>query len=186
MVGLSGASSAQVVTDGGGNYSFSGLLAGSYTVTPSLSDRGFSPGSAAVNLSTAGATGINFVFSPGNSTTITIDSVTLDSSSVPLPGSTAYVAAITNRTSSVATNLVVQNWVVQGSTRRAAGGTVLTSCGSQDGFLDVGTCQFSWALFPSNNGTGVGGLMPGSATGVIHLEQSGQVIYEYAVPITLY
>ena len=59
-VTLSGAGSAATSTDASGNYSFTGLAAGSYTVTPTLSGYTFSPPSAAVTVSTANVTGENF------------------------------------------------------------------------------------------------------------------------------
>ena len=47
-------------TDASGNYSFAGLLAGSYTVTPSLAGYTFSPVNLFPTLSTADSTGNNF------------------------------------------------------------------------------------------------------------------------------
>ena len=60
---LSGASSATVTADASGNYSFSGLAKGSYTVTPSKAGFSFSPTSASVNVSGANTTGVNFTAS---------------------------------------------------------------------------------------------------------------------------
>jgi hypothetical protein len=45
---LSGANTGSVVTDANGNYSFSGLAAGNYMVTPSLAGFIFSPVNSAV------------------------------------------------------------------------------------------------------------------------------------------
>ncbi len=59
-VALSGAASSIVTADSSGNYVFSGLLAGSYTVTPSLADTLFSPSSQRVVLNSFNATGVNF------------------------------------------------------------------------------------------------------------------------------
>jgi hypothetical protein len=61
VITLSGANTGSAMTDASGNYSFSGLAAGSYTVTPSLAGHTFSPISNAVT-TTSGrtATGINF------------------------------------------------------------------------------------------------------------------------------
>jgi len=59
-VTLAGTSSAATSTDSSGNYSFAGLPAGSYTVTPSLAGYGFTPASSAVTLSGADVTGVNF------------------------------------------------------------------------------------------------------------------------------
>ncbi|MBK9518622.1 MAG: hypothetical protein IPO09_14975 [Anaeromyxobacter sp.] len=60
-VTLSGAASATTTTGAGGAYTFNGLAAGSYTVTPSLAGHTFSPASLAVTLGNANATGKGFV-----------------------------------------------------------------------------------------------------------------------------
>jgi hypothetical protein len=61
LITLSGANTGSAVTDAQGNYSFSGLAAGSYTVTPSLAGHTFSPTSHTVTTTSGGtATGINF------------------------------------------------------------------------------------------------------------------------------
>jgi len=58
---LSGDGSATTTTNTSGNYSFSGIANGNYTVTPSLTGYTFSPASSAVNVSGANITGTNFV-----------------------------------------------------------------------------------------------------------------------------
>jgi len=60
VVTLGGAASATSTADASGNYSFSGLAGGSYTVTPSLTGFTFSPASQAVIVSNANVTGVNF------------------------------------------------------------------------------------------------------------------------------
>jgi hypothetical protein len=59
-VGLSGAATATVTADSSGNYSFSGLANGTYTVTPSRSGSTFDPTSQSVTVNGANATAINF------------------------------------------------------------------------------------------------------------------------------
>jgi hypothetical protein len=54
MITLSGANTGSVVTDASGNYTFSGLAAGSYTVTPSLAGYIFSPASSVVTTISGG------------------------------------------------------------------------------------------------------------------------------------
>jgi len=60
---LTGAATASATTDASGNYTFSNLANGSYTVTPSKSGYTFSPTSIAVTLSGANQTGKNFTAS---------------------------------------------------------------------------------------------------------------------------
>lgn len=57
---MTGAATASTVTDADGNYIFSGLYNGRYTITPSKNGFAFSPTSTAVNLNGANQTGKNF------------------------------------------------------------------------------------------------------------------------------
>lgn len=59
-VKLSGAATGATTADASGNYSFSGLMGGAYTVTPVLPGYIFTPYSQAVNLSATNATNVNF------------------------------------------------------------------------------------------------------------------------------
>ncbi len=59
-VALTGAATANTTADASGNYGFSGLANGSYTVTPSKTGCTFSPTSIAVSISGADQTGKNF------------------------------------------------------------------------------------------------------------------------------
>ena len=59
-VALNGAASATTTADGSGNYSFSGLPNGSYTVTPSKVGLSFSPGSRVVTINGANVSSVNF------------------------------------------------------------------------------------------------------------------------------
>src|SRR6185312_3116631 len=57
---LSGASSANTVTDSFGNYSLGGLADGTYTVTPSEAGYVFTPASQTITISGAHSLGVNF------------------------------------------------------------------------------------------------------------------------------
>ena len=59
-VSLSGATTATTTANSSGAYMVSGLVAGSYTVTPSNTGYTFSPASQNVSVSTASLTGVNF------------------------------------------------------------------------------------------------------------------------------
>jgi inhibitor of cysteine peptidase len=56
-----GAGGTSVVTDSNGDYTFTGVLAGSYTLTPSRNGYGFGPSSRNVTVGSANVTGQNFV-----------------------------------------------------------------------------------------------------------------------------
>jgi hypothetical protein len=64
---LSGAASATTITDNRGNYSFSGLPSGNYTVTPSKNQFSFSPPNQSKTISTSDVTGVNFTASQAGS-----------------------------------------------------------------------------------------------------------------------
>ena len=57
---LSGAASRFVTTDSAGNYTFSGLANGSYSVTPTQSGYAFTPATIPVSITEASVTGVNF------------------------------------------------------------------------------------------------------------------------------
>jgi len=59
-VSLSGAASATTTTDSSGNYKFSGLASGKYTVTPSKSQFSFSPASQSMLVDESDVVGVNF------------------------------------------------------------------------------------------------------------------------------
>jgi hypothetical protein len=59
-VALSGAATATTTTDASGNYTFSGLSNGSYTVTPTKSGVTITPASVPVTIANANVTNVNF------------------------------------------------------------------------------------------------------------------------------
>jgi hypothetical protein len=59
-INLTGASTATASTDAGGNYTFPGLVNGSYTISPSLTGYTFNPTSSAVTVSGSNVIGRNF------------------------------------------------------------------------------------------------------------------------------
>jgi hypothetical protein len=61
---LSGTSTGTATADVSGNYSFTGLLNGSYTVTPSKTGYTFSPANQPVTISSANVTSVNFTATP--------------------------------------------------------------------------------------------------------------------------
>src|SRR5260370_10684043 len=59
-VTLSGAAPATAITDGAGNYMFTGLGNGTYTVTPTNAGFAFAPATQSVTVSSANVSGVNF------------------------------------------------------------------------------------------------------------------------------
>jgi hypothetical protein len=73
-VALTGTSTATVTADNWGNYLFTNVSAGSYTVTPTLSGYTFNPASHSVTITASNVNGINFVASSGSTATSVMDS----------------------------------------------------------------------------------------------------------------
>jgi len=71
-VALCGASSATTITDTNGNYAFTGLANGSYTVTPSKTGLTFNPASIPQTVSGADITGVNCIATPTQASTYSI------------------------------------------------------------------------------------------------------------------
>ena len=79
-VTLSGAASAATTADSSGNFSFTGLANGSYTVTPARSGYTFTPASVAAAVTGANVTGLSFTGTASGS--VVTPNVTVDGSSV--------------------------------------------------------------------------------------------------------
>lgn len=85
---LSGAASGTTTTDTSGNYSFTGLANGTYTVTPSLTGYTFSPTSITVTVNNGNVTGQNFTGTANTTTTFSISGKVTTSGGSPIAGVT--------------------------------------------------------------------------------------------------
>lgn len=93
-ISLTGNATVTTTTDVNGNYTFTNLANGTYTVTPSLSGFTFSPSNSTVSINNANVTGQNFTAS---ALALTI-SGTITSGSSPLAGLTVTLTGVANRT----------------------------------------------------------------------------------------
>ncbi len=99
---LSGAANRTTTTDVNGNYSFTGLANGTYTITPTLANYTFTPTSRTVSVSSANVTGQDFT---GTSGTITYSiSGTVTSGGTGLSGVTMTLSGAANKTTSTDAN----------------------------------------------------------------------------------
>jgi VWFA-related protein len=90
---FSGSSSGAMTTDANGNYTFSGLANGSYTITPSLSGYVFNPVSEAVTINGANIFSIDFTAAANtNPPTYTISGTVTVSGGGALPGVTVTLS----------------------------------------------------------------------------------------------
>jgi hypothetical protein len=102
----------------------------------------------------------------------------IDGASVP------YTATLQNPGASLS-NIFVMASVVQGATRRSAGGT-LVNCGSGSGVLPTGTCTVPSTYTVSSTLSGTGTFVAGPATLELRIQNGlTTVLYTMNVPVTL-
>jgi cytoskeletal protein RodZ len=97
VVALSGASSATTITDASGNYAFTGLYNGSYTVTPRNPGFTFDPVSSQQTVSSANIPGVNFIATPAPVATYSI-SGQVTSNGSGLSGATVQLSGASSAT----------------------------------------------------------------------------------------
>jgi hypothetical protein len=94
-VALSGATSATTTANSVGVYTFTGLVGGSYTITPGNTGYTFTPASQSVTLSTVNVTGVNFT---GNAAAVAPTITTQPVSQTVTAGQTASFAVLATGT----------------------------------------------------------------------------------------
>lgn len=118
---------------------------------------------------------------PGISPTIT--SLVIDPTTIPIESFAGYTASISNPGPTLS-DVFVQAWVVQGTTKRAAGGTNLNCSGQFDGQLPA-SCTLSYTALVSNGSQGSGTLVAGGAMFQIDLFSGATTYDSKSIPITL-
>jgi Carboxypeptidase regulatory-like domain len=150
LINLSGSNTGSVLTDSSGNYSFSGLAAGIYALTPSLAGFIFNPASSVVTTTSGiNAPGINFTAtadaSSASSISGTVSGVVVQNVTINLSGvNTGSVLTDVNGKFSF-TGLAAGNYTVTpslaGHTFSPASSTVTTTSGT-----DVTVSNFTSVL----------------------------------------
>jgi hypothetical protein len=107
---------------------------------------------------------VNLVATPGMSVTLAPTTLLID-------GAAATATAVIQNPANSLQGVLLQGWIVQGQTRRAAGGIVV-SCGSNAGVLPPGTCTMNVSASASNSAAGTGTLVAGAATFELDLLQT--------------
>jgi hypothetical protein len=94
----SGSASGSVSADNTGAYVIPGLLAGSYTLTPSLSGYTFSPTNTSKTVTASNVSGVNFVASNSSAWSVPDDrdSSNFPNSSLNLEGTQIYIVSSTD------------------------------------------------------------------------------------------
>ena len=88
MLSLTGTATASTTADAAGNFTFTNLPNGSYTVTPSKAGFTFTPANQPVSISNASVSGVNFSIqtSTGGGTIAVVDLPVRYESSEPVTG----------------------------------------------------------------------------------------------------
>ena len=94
--------------------------------------------------------------------TFSITSLQLESTTITIGSFTNYTVTVYNPTNANVSVAVVQGYIDQGTTERAADGTDVI-CGAGTGVLPPGSCTFQFIAGASNSGSGTGVLVPGAA-----------------------
>jgi plastocyanin len=156
---LSGASSATAITDANGNYTFTGLDNGSYTITPSKTGFTFSPTSIPQTVSGADITSVNFTTTagpsaqivpcpPSGTTNVTIQDFSFTPDNVTI--SANGIVKWTNNGPSVHTVTSGTTPTPDGKFNSGDLGTGATVCVQ---FLGIGTAQYFCAIHPTMTGS---------------------------------
>jgi alpha-tubulin suppressor-like RCC1 family protein len=113
-----------------------------------------------------------------------ITGLSLGSSTIAIESGTTYDVTLFNpgNTRSI---VVLQGYVLQGATNRAAGGVNVNCSGTVDGILPPGSCTSSWTFTASNSGGGSGTLVPGPATFQLDLVEGTTILDSKTMSITL-
>ena len=156
---LTGASSATAITDASGNYSFTGLDNGSYTITPSRTGFTFSPTNSPRTVSGADITAVNFASTAGLSAQIVqcppsvTTIVTIQDFSFTPDNVTINANGIVKWTNNGPSN----HTVTSGTTPTPDGvfnsvnlGTGATVCVQ---FFGIGTAQYFCSIHPTMTGS---------------------------------
>jgi alpha-tubulin suppressor-like RCC1 family protein len=118
---------------------------------------------------------------PGISPTIT--SLVIDPTTIPIESFAGYTVGISNPGPTLS-DVFVQAWVVQGTTKKGAGGTHLNCSGQFDGQLPA-SCTMSYTALVSNGSQGSGTLVAGGAMFQIDLFSGATTYDSESIPITL-
>jgi hypothetical protein len=111
------------------------------------------------------STGIDLLATPR------ITTLTLTPTTLVIGGAPANYTATLNNPGPALSGVLLQGIMVQGTTRRAAGGLSVT-CGGGIGVLPTGSCTINFSAVASNTTGGSGTLVPGAGVFELSLIQS--------------
>ena len=143
-VALTGPAAANTTTNTSGNYTFSGLANGTYTVTPSNSGDTFTPASQSVTVSGANQTGVNFTATVTSSHTVAlawVASTTTTVTSYNVYRSTGNCNSLVKINPSPITSLAYTDATVANTTTYCYAATAVDSNGLESGLSTTATAM---------------------------------------------
>src|SRR5690242_16038102 len=188
QVTLSGTSSATATVDTSGNYSFTGLSNGSYTVTPSKSGFTFTPPNQPVTINGASAAGIDFAVQAIPTFTISGSIAPASNgagSTVALTGSSTATVAADSSGNYAFTGLANGTYTVRpsktGFTFNPVNQFVTVNGADEPGnnftIQAVPTYSISGSITPALSGSGATLTLSGGQTGTTSADASGNYAF---------
>jgi hypothetical protein len=117
--------------------------------------------------------------------TLTISGMSASSLTAVIDGASVPYTATLQNPGATLSNIFVMASVVQGATRRSAGGT-LVNCGSGSGVLPTGACTVPSTYTVSTSLSGTGTFVTGPAALELRVTQGlTTVLYTMTIPVTL-
>jgi hypothetical protein len=113
-----------------------------------------------------------------------VASLTLPTTTIAIGGSSSFAATLRNPGAALS-GVLLQGWIDQGATRRAAGGSMVFLPGQPVGVLPSGLSDVPGFIGVSNTGAGNGTLVPGAAIFELQMIMNGTLLETRTVPITL-
>jgi parallel beta-helix repeat protein len=186
---ISGAASATTTADSSGNYSFSGLPSGSYTVTPTKDGFSFTPNTESANVTSSNVMGENFTASENSSTSMFSIAGTITPTAngtgvtVTLGGSASLTATTDNNGNYTFNNLPIGNYTVTpsktgfsfspASLSETISTSNLTSANFSAGSAAPQTFSISGTVSPSANSAGAVVVLSGAASATTTVNSAG-------------
>ena len=177
-VTMSGAASGTTTADVNGNYSFTGLPTGSYTITPSKTGINFSPASQGVTITNANATA-NFTVGSGFSISGTITPAANGTgTTVTLSGTSSGTATADVNGNYSFTGLAAGSYTVTPSKTGfafspASTSVSITTANATANFTIVSGLSISGTVTPVSAGAGISVLLTGTSLGSTTADANG-------------
>jgi hypothetical protein len=115
---------------------------------------------------------------------ITLGSLTSADFEAAIDGPSVLYTATLNNPGLRRSNVSLQGWIIQGATRRAAGGQLVT-CGLAAGVMPTGNCTAQGPIGASSTAAGSGTFTVGSATYELQVRQDGVVVGSRTIGVIL-